>query len=346
MSLLSLEGRREQSKIEKIGKEAVERGKVGVLTLAGGVGSRLGYDGPKGLFEIDDGRERLSLFERQARKIGKIFWIVMVSPKTRTKTVEHLQKKICRGEEAVYVIEQEEIAAEGMDGEALYDMEKSPIRMPNGNGGVFKALSLGRYTEVRAKEARETEGSLYDVMERRGIEYLNVISVDNVLVKVADSWAVGWALESGCDVVSAAVKVEGGKKQGVFVKESEKSSEKGIRICEYIDEPSGEVVRVEGVPLGNIANHVVKVEFLKSIDVGACAYHKAVKKIPHEKDPAPQEPNGVKKELFIFDGFNLSRKQGVVEYGRDAYEGLKNKDGNSDSISSCTAELKREAREE
>ncbi|OAG31345.1 UDP-N-acetylglucosamine/UDP-N-acetylgalactosamine diphosphorylase [Nematocida displodere] len=319
------------------GKSALTECAVGVLTLAGGVGSRLGFSGPKGAFEIDTSRGKRSLFEMQAEKVGILPWAILVSPKTKEATISHLKSQVFQSTQrkSVYLIEQEEVEALSLAGEVLLQGDGAPVRMPNGNGSVFRAVHSSPVFQLTEGALAQVPGSLIQVLESQGVQSLNIVSVDNVLVRIADPLMLGWLAQASLEVVSAAVPIPEGAQMGVFVQEGGSAT-----ICEYIDQPQGAALRnKQGVTLGNIANHLVSLSFLGTMNHGLLKYHEAIKKIPHAKEEHPTTPNGIKRELFIFDGFNLSKHHGVVEYSSNAYEGLKNKEGPRDSVASCTQAL-------
>ncbi|KAI5171389.1 UDP-N-acetylglucosamine/UDP-N-acetylgalactosamine diphosphorylase [Nematocida sp. LUAm3] len=334
MEVLSIRDSR-NGEIEEKGKSILNRKEVAVVTLAGGVGSRLGYSGPKGLFEIEAKNRKASLFQRQKEKIKEMPWIIMVSPSTKPLTIQHLQG-IISSEEHLYLIEQEEVEALSEDRNILEDANGLPIKLPNGNGSLFSSLQKQKYILISKTEVKYINRSILCVLNELSIKYLNIISIDNVLVRVGDLRMLGWIEETRSDVVSAGIPIKRGK-LGLFVKHNGK-----VSICEYTDSPKGDpLISSENLPLGNIANHIVRISFLNKIDSSFLRYHDAHKKIPHSLDLHPVGPNAIKRELFIFDGFNLSESHSVVEYDESSYEGLKNKEGNEDSISSCVNALEK-----
>jgi UDP-N-acetylglucosamine pyrophosphorylase len=335
---ISLKGDKRRALYKERGRDLLQRGVAAVLTLAGGEGTRLGIKEPKGLFEIPPGSGE-SLFVRQARKIEKRAphapWIIMVSPKTRGQTVAHIPTILSKTSlRRVYVAEQEEVPAESLEGEILRDKAGNAILSPNGNGGVFKALH-GEALLV-TENGQERRESMVAELAREGILYLNIVSVDNILVNILDPEILGFISENSLEVATSGVPLRKGAKMGVFLI-------KAGRICirEYLDEPElgSEMVKsLEGESLGNIANHTVSVRYLERANGEGLPYHRSPKKIPHAGDEAPTEPNAVKRELFIFDQFNGS-ESGVFQVGEDEYEGLKNREGVSESIESCTRRL-------
>ncbi|OAG32567.1 UDP-N-acetylglucosamine/UDP-N-acetylgalactosamine diphosphorylase [Nematocida sp. ERTm5] len=329
----------ERAKLEEIGKNIIQEQKIAVLTLAGGSGSRLGYENPKGTFILPTKvAPHLSLFQRQAEKIFSIgaTWIIMVSSETIQKTVEHLQKVVLpKYERSVFLVIQENIDALDKDTkEPLHDVDGSVIKVPNGNGSVFKTLKTKNYIELTERSATTHNESILNAIP--AIEYFNIISIDNVLVRIADPAMLGYAQKYLFEVVSAGIPEVPNKKMGVFELNNEK-----IEVIEYTYEKqdSTPLINAEGSKLVNIANHLISKEFIQRMDPTEIPYHEAIKKIPHAKDPAPLSPNAIKRELFIFDGFKLAKSHGVIEYGDKSYEGLKNKEGEADSIQTCADAL-------
>ncbi|MDN5249669.1 MAG: UTP--glucose-1-phosphate uridylyltransferase, partial [Alphaproteobacteria bacterium] len=267
---------------EAAGKKVLEGKTVAVLTLAGGVGSRLGFSGPKGSFSLETPEGKKSLFEMQARKTQGLLWVILVSPKTREKTIEHLQQKIlsCTDQEPIYLIEQQEIEALGKDRETLF-LNGSPVLMPNGNGAVFEALRAPSACIVKKEAVEMTGQSMLEVFRAQGIKYLNIISIDNVLVQVADPIALGLLEKEAVEIVSAGIRKRKGCSMGVFLSKQGNSA----TICEYTDKPTGEIVSIQGTPICNIANHLLSVDFLKRIDPKKLQYHEVYKKIQHDKEP-------------------------------------------------------------
>ncbi|KAI5187012.1 UDP-N-acetylglucosamine/UDP-N-acetylgalactosamine diphosphorylase [Nematocida homosporus] len=330
----------DRQKAQLIGEASKAQGELCVLTLAGGAGSRLGFDGPKGAFEIVAKGRKASLFQRQKEKVGGMPWLIMVSPSTRAATIAHFQDRVLSGSETVFLIEQEEAEALTLDGQVLKGLDGKPVLAANGNGSVFVTLQKKGYTVLSASEVRSESECILKVLERAGIIYMNIISIDNVLVRIGDPIMLGWMASEHLQVVSAAVPIPAGASMGVFMPSQDAQGQESVKICEYTDQPQGEVLKgSNGAPLGNIANHIVRIDYLKSIDSSYLPYHQAHKKIPCADNPNPTEPNAIKQELFIFDGFNLASKHGVVEYTEPVYQGLKNKEGPADSIATCTEAL-------
>ncbi|KAI5193217.1 UDP-N-acetylglucosamine/UDP-N-acetylgalactosamine diphosphorylase [Nematocida minor] len=329
----------ERKQLGDIGSEMVEEKKVAVLTLAGGSGSRLGYSKPKGTFVLPtENTPKLSLFQRQAKKIFAMGapWVIMVSNETISQTIEHLQTDVLTlFDMEVFLITQQDIDALDLKTrEPLVNEQGATIKVPNGNGSVFKTLKSSEYVSVTKTAVTPHNSSI--VSKLAEVKYFNVISVDNVLVRIADPEMVGYAKKYSLEVVSAGIPEAPNKKMGAFELHGDK-----IEVTEYTCEDSSKqpLVNKEGKKLVNIANHLISKEYIQRMNADDIPYNEAIKKIPHKGNPAPESPNAIKRELFIFDGFKWAKNHGVVEYGWDAYEGLKNKEGSADSIATCTQSL-------
>ncbi|MBY0307112.1 MAG: UTP--glucose-1-phosphate uridylyltransferase, partial [Phycisphaerales bacterium] len=220
-------------------------------------------------------------------------------------------------------------------GKVLLDQPFMPAVSPDGHGGSIKALA--------------GSGALAD-MERRGVEQLSYTQIDNPLVRVIDPVFIGlhaFAPDSSGEMSSKMVARAGsGEKVGVICKVDGKTS-----VVEYSDMP-GELSRAVGsdgrlrFEAGNIAVHMIGVEFLKQLAAGgsdggiALPYHRAEKKVPYVdlasgRRIEPEKANAVKLELFVFDALPLAERSVVLETDRvEEFAPIKNAEGN-DSPESC-----------
>ncbi|KAH9386241.1 UDP-N-acetylglucosamine/UDP-N-acetylgalactosamine diphosphorylase [Nematocida major] len=328
----------EREALADIGQKLLQEKKIAVVTLAGGSGSRLGYDKPKGTFVLETARSpRLSLFQRQAKQIipAGMPWVLMVSNETMHETIEHLQKKVLSEQDEVFVIVQQDVEALDLNNRSLLlDANNAPITVPNGNGCVFKALRAGAHICVRKSAISHKNTSIVERLS--GVKYFNVVSVDNVLVKIGDPVMAGYAQTHSLEVTSAGIPEPENKKMGVFEVVKNKIA---VREYTYDSSDSQPVVNAKGAKLSNIANHLISKEYIQSISVEDIPQHEAIKKIPCKANMHPTAPNAIKRELFIFDGFQWAQNHGVVEYEQSAYEGLKNKEGDADSVKTCIQAL-------
>lgn len=182
------------------GLDAVKNGKVGAILLAGGQGTRLGFDKAKGMFNIGKTKE-LYIFEQLVANLMKVTnqtgtWVplyVMTSEINDGMTREFFEEHDYFGYNKDYVkfFVQEMVPAVDFDGNLLMKSEDSLAMSPNGNGGWFKSL-------INAGLDKDLKG--------KGVEWLNVFAVDNVLQQIADPVFVGATIESGCVSGSKVVR--------------------------------------------------------------------------------------------------------------------------------------------
>ncbi len=312
------------------GAEAMARGEVAVLLVAGGQGSRLGFDKPKGMFPIGPISNK-SLFQIHAEKVfalnrrhGRpVPFLIMTSPATHDDTEaffrEHRFFGLPRSE--VFFFQQGTMpAVEIATGRLLLERPGVLFTSPNGHGGTLTALA--------------DSGLLAD-MHRRGIRSVFYFQVDNPLVKVADPGFVGKHQLERSEASSKAIeKAYPEEKMGVL-----SLIDGRCGIIEYSDMPEDllNATDAEGKLLhraGSPAIHIFDVEFLMRITERAdkLPYHIARKKVPcinAAGEPIdPEEPNALKFERFIFDALPLADRWLVQEALRsEEFSPVKNKEG-------------------
>ena len=295
---------KEKDQYRKMGCEAIRAGKVGAVLLAGGQGTRLGLDKPKGMLNVGIHKE-LYLFEQLIHNIMDVVketgaWVplfVMTSEKNNKDTVEFFKEKKFFGykEEYVFFFVQQMAPSVSYDGK-IYMEDKGRISAsPNGNGGWFISM-------VRA--------GLLDTIKELGVEWLNVFSVDNVLQKIADPIFVGAVLKHGCVRGSKVVaKADPYEKVGVLCLEDGRPS-----IVEYY-EMTEEMIHLrdkQGKLLYNygvILNYLFSVATLEKIMNENLPTHIVEKKIPYMdaegKQIKPDKPNGYKFETLVLDMIHM-----------------------------------------
>ena len=296
------------------GKELIQKRKVAALVVAGGQGTRLGFDGPKGDFPISPVKNK-TLFQIFAESIAAVSekyqtscpWYIMTSPLNHTETQEIFRSNNYYGlkESDIFIFQQGTMPNFGFDGKILLADKAAISCSPDGHGGSIKALYRS--------------GALDD-MKRRGIEFISYWQVDNPLVNIFDPLFIGLhALDEAEMSSKALIKAGPKEKVGNFCLVDGR-----VTVVEYSDFPDelAEKQNPDGslvFELGSIAIHIISVGFVEKLNAGGFSLplHRAVKKIPHidrqGRFVEPAEPNGVKLETFIFDALPLASKSIILQ---------------------------------
>lgn len=323
----------------KTGIDAIKTGKVGAVLLAGGMGTRLGSDNPKGMYDVGITRE-LYIFECLVNNLMDVVkqadaWIhlfVMTSDKNHEATTAFLKEKRYFGynEEYIHFFKQDMAAATDYNGK-IYLEEKGKISTsPNGNGGWFISMK---------------NAGLLGLVHSEGIEWLNVFAVDNVLQRIADPCFIGATIQKNCVVGSKVVRKSApDEKVGVMCLEDGKPS-----IVEYY-ELTDELMNAKdekGNPaynFGVILNYLFKEKVLEELVANKLPLHIVEKKIPclDENGNAvkPETPNGYKYENLVLDMIHQMDSCLPFEVVRSReFAPIKNKTG-VDSVESARELLK------
>ena len=337
MECAEIEERR--AELHAVGLEAIRSGKVGAVLLAGGQGTRLGYDQPKGTVDIGITRE-LYIFQCLINNLQKVTkeagcpvpLYIMTSAGNHQDTVSFFESHGYFGYDSAYVkfFVQEMVPAVDYQGRVLMRDEKNLAMSPNGNGGWFVSM-------VRA-------GLLADLHDR-GIQWLNIFAVDNVLQQIADPVFIGATIDSGCESGSKVVrKAEPQERVGVLCSEDGRPS-----IVEYY-EMTDEMIhsRKENGDLsygfGVILNYLFRVDKLEEIVKESMPVHVVEKKVPYMDESGefhkPQEPNAYKFETLVLDMVHMMGSCLPYEVVREKeFAPIKNREG-IDSIASARELLK------
>lgn len=292
---------RRREEFNKIGLEAVRQGKVAAVLLAGGMGTRLGSDDPKCMYDIGLTHpvyimERLvSNLMDVVNEAGGIFvpFFIMTSDKNHDKTVSFMKKMNYFGYDPsmVFFFKQEMAPAADYNGKVYMETKSRISTSPNGNGGWF--LSMKR-------------AGLIDKVHELGIEWLNTFAVDNVLQRIADPVFVGATIASGSACGAKTVrKAAPDEKVGVMCLQNGRPS-----IIEYY-EMTPELMETKnenGDPaynFGVIMNYLFREKDLEKIVDEVLPVHIVEKKIPcldeNGNPVSPAEPNGYKFEQLVLD---------------------------------------------
>ncbi len=284
----------------QIGRKAIRDGKVGAVLLAGGMGTRLGSDEPKGVYDIGLTRP-VYIFERLienmmdvVRQTGTYFHLfVMTSDKNDAITRSFLKEKAYFGypEEYVHFFLQKMAPASDYEGHVYMEEKYRISTSPNGNGGWFTSMQAA---------------GLAAFAHERGIEWLNIFSVDNVLQRIADPVFVGATLDAGVSVGAKVVK-KNAPREGVGVMCLEDGRPSIVEYYELTDEMA-EAKNEKGEPaynFGVILNYLFSMHALETLFKGKMPCHVVEKKIPHIDENGvhiePEGPNGYKYEELVLD---------------------------------------------
>jgi UDP-N-acetylglucosamine/UDP-N-acetylgalactosamine diphosphorylase len=315
---------------EARGNELLRQGKVGAFLVAGGQGTRLGYEGPKGEFPITPVKNKplFQVFAEQLKAHGRdagrpIPWYIMTSDANDAQTREFFKKNNYFGLNPSDVIffEQGMMPAFDMNGKMLLADKDSLALSPDGHGGSLRAL--------------KQSGALDD-MKRRGIEHLSYFQVDNPLVHTIDPLFLGLHDLTGSEMSSKTIPKAGPlEKVGNFVIGDGK-----LQVIEYSDLP--EVLAKAANPdgslrfnAGSIAIHALRVPFIERLNASGrldLPWHRAEKKVPYVDEKGnevkPDKPNAVKLEQFVFDAIPLAKNAIVYTTDRaEEFSPVKNAEG-------------------
>lgn len=327
--------RKRSDEFRRIGLDAIRAGKVGAVLLAGGMGTRLGSDNPKGMYNIGITKE-VYIFQRIIENLLDVVneaesWIhlfIMTSEKNNEATVNFLREKKFFGynEEYVTFFTQEMAPAVDYNGKIFLETKSRMATSPNGNGGWFSSMLRCDVVKI-AKEA--------------GIEWLNTFAVDNVLQRIADPVFVGATINSGCTVGAKVVKKNApDERVGVICLKDKHPS-----IVEYY-ELTDELMNAKnekGEPayyFGVILNYLFRLDELISIAKDKMPLHIVEKKISYYDDALgktvkPEKPNGYKFETLVLDMIQLSESCLLFEVVREKeFAPIKNPTG-IDSVESA-----------
>jgi UDP-N-acetylglucosamine/UDP-N-acetylgalactosamine diphosphorylase len=323
------------------GDEILASGRVAALVVAGGQGTRLGFDGPKGAYPIGPVSDR-SLFEIQAQKIRGLRrrtgrdlpWCVMTSSATDEATRAFFRKNEFFGlpERDVLFFCQGKIPSLDFEGRLLLEAPDRIFENPDGHGGCLTALAASGVLEELAD---------------RGVDTVFYYQVDNPLVRMCDPTFLGYHEEAGAEFsCKVARKTDPDEKVGILARSAGHAVV--VEYTELDDEgryaldDRGELVYWAG----NVAIHLLTVDFVRRVADDADRYlpfHASEKKIPHLDDAGkrvePAAPNGHKLERFVFDALAAAERVCVVEAERSSeFSPVKNSDG-TDSPATARRDL-------
>lgn len=320
------EEKEQEKKAKEAGETLLRDGKVAVLIVAGGQGSRLGFDGPKGIFPISPIKNKplFQLFAEQVKAQSARYgtWIpllIMTSEENHEDTIRFFENNgyFDLGQDTIHFFMQDMLPAITPDGKYVLQKNGSLFTNPNGHGGSLKGIY--------------DSGILHMLMEK-GITELFYCQVDNPLVKIADPVFLGYHTIAGAEVSTKVVRRKNiEEKVGVYLSRNNRDA-----IIEYSDLGPEYMAALDdrGNILywaGNTAIHIFSLPFVKRInDHGfALPYHCAKKRADITGRSGKQQCLDIWKfETFVFDAIPLAANTCCMEIERsEEFAPVKNKDG-------------------
>ena len=296
------------------GQKLLSEGKVAAFVVAGGQGTRLGFEGPKGNFPISPVQNKtlFTLFAEMIAAASKKYdtalpWYIMTSPLNHQETINTFKSSNNFGldKKNIFIFQQGTMPNFCTEGRILTADKAQLALSPDGHGGSLKAL----YKSGATKD-----------MKRRGIKIISYFQVDNPLINIFDPLFIGLHSLDKAEMSSKAlIKAGPLEKVGNFCLVDGK-----VTVIEYSDlpdelankrNPDGSLV----FQLGSIAIHLISRKFVEKLNAKGFAlpFHRAFKKISHidqtGKLVEPSQPNGIKLETFVFDALPLASKSIILE---------------------------------
>ena len=316
-------------KARQLGTQLISAGKVAAFIVAGGQGTRLGFDGPKGDFSVSPVKNKtlFRIFAETIAATSKKYntvcpWYIMTSPLNygQTKTIFQSNDFYGLDPANIFIFQQGTLPNFSFDGKILMADKSTIACSPDGHGGSLKALY---------------KSGAIDDMKKRGVEFISYFQVDNPLINIFDPLFIGLHALDKAEMSSKAVlKIDPKEKVGVFGLVDGK-----VFVIEYSDLPD-ELTKKRNPDgslffnLGSIAIHIINRAFVEKLNAKGFSLplHRAVKKIPHIDDNGklvePKEPNGIKLESFVFDAIPLAAKSIILETIRnEEFAPVKNASG-------------------
>ena len=319
----------EQLSLFEIGEQVIKQGHYAVITMAGGQGTRLGHNGPKGTYALDTINGKKYIFEIIIDRLKKaekqynvtIPWYVMTSKENHQDTILFLEKNDYFGynKDKIKFFKQGELPLIDTQGKIILDENAKIKEAADGNGGIYEALS---------------KSGMLQELKQNQIEWIFISGIDNILSNFVDPILLGLTIKENNVIASKSVaKANPQEKVGVFCKMNGKP-----KIIEYIDLPeemaeeldeNGELMYGEV----NIGTYLYNRSVLENLANAKLPYHAAFKKSGYlnanGKFIEPDEPNVFKFETFIFDAFTRYDDMTIMRVKReDEFAPVKNRTGN------------------
>lgn len=305
-----------------IGEEQIKNGKLAIVTLAGGQGTRLGHFGPKGTYMLVPNKSLFEILCDTLKKANKrynttVTWYIMTSRENNDETIEFFENNnyFDYPKESIIFFVQNDLPMNKLNGEIVVNEAGLVKKGSDGHGGVFDAM---------------LKNNILEDIKKKGIEWGFVTPVDNPLIELVDSLFVGIATKEKFDVISKAIRKENpNQKSGVFC-----LKDNIINVLEYT-EISPELMNKKDekgdlfLKYAHINCNMFNIKTIDNILNIDLPYHIAKKKATclsrDGKIIIPDEPNAYKYEKFIFDYFPYINNVGILNVDRKKeYEPVKN----------------------
>ncbi len=319
----------EKSNYYNLGKEIIKNNEYAVVTVAGGQGTRLGHNGPKGTFVIDTINGEKSLFEilcqtmKDANKKfeSELFWYIMTSDENDQDTKDFFEKNnyFSYNKEKIKFFRQAKLPIMSEKGKVLVDENFQIKEASDGHGGIFNSMRRNNVIEE---------------MKENNIKWVFTCAVDNVLVNMVDPYLLGLAVEKGCSLATRSlVKNSPSEKVGVICKHDNK-----VKVIEYTELPEelSNLKNEEGNLLfgeSHVMFNLFSLDAIRKISETKLPYHVAHKKNSFLDENGilvnPDTPNSYKFESFIFDSFEMFDDMAILRGNRETeFAPIKNSEGN------------------
>ncbi len=312
----------------KIGEDVVKSGHFAIGIMAGGQGTRLGHNGPKGTFKLELNGETKSLFEIIVDKLKNAYekynvylnCYIMTSPENNKETVTFFEKNnyFNYPKEYIKFFMQEDLPLLNKKGKLILGEDGLIKLASEGNGGIFYSMS---------------KKGIIDDMKSKNIKWIFIGSVDNLLVKYVDTLLLGLAIKQNVNIATRTViKNSPNERVGVLCKKNGK-----VKVIEYTEVPKEMMVATDeaGEFLygeSHIMCNLFSLEAIEKASTKELKYHVAVKKIKYIDENGklvnPTEPNCYKFEKFVFDSFGLFDEIAILRGKREEdFAPIKNAEG-------------------
>lgn len=312
----------------KIGEDVVKSGHFAIGIMAGGQGTRLGHNGPKGTFKLELNGETKSLFEIIIDKLKNAYekynvylnCYIMTSPENNKETVAFFEKNnyFNYPKEYIKFFMQEDLPLLNKEGKLILGEDGLIKLASEGNGGIFYSMA---------------KKGIIDDMKSKNIKWIFIGSVDNLLVKYVDTLLLGLAIKQNVNIATRTViKNSPNERVGVLCKKNGK-----VKVIEYTEVPKEMMVATDeaGEFLygeSHIMCNLFSLEAIEKASTKELKYHVAVKKIKYIDENGklvnPTEPNCYKFEKFVFDSFGLFDEIAILRGKREEdFAPIKNAEG-------------------